>query len=340
MSKPPTVLMVDDEPTSRAALEALLYREGYQLAVASSGTEALSLAAALLPDLILLDVMMPDMDGYEVCRQLRAHPVLADVPIIIVTALDDRQSRLYGIEAGADDFISKPYDRVELRARVRTIMRLNRYGALHQAHAELLEAYNATLEGWAKALELHDNETAGHAQRVTAMTESLARALGVGEAELVHIRRGALLHDIGKIGVSDSILLKPGPLDATEWAIMRQHPVFAYELLKPIRYLHPALDIPHYHHERWDGSGYPLGLRGEQIPLAARIFAVVDVWDAMRSDRPYRKGLPEAEVRDYLWAQAGKLFDRQVVHAFLRLTVAAGDGKDPLAADRDQPSIA
>lgn len=190
---------------------------------------------------------------------------------------------------------------------------------LQRSNTELLLAYDTTLEGWARALELRDNETQGHSLRVTALAVRLGEALGFRGEALTMLRRGALLHDIGKMGVPDAVLHKPGPLDEAEWALMRRHPEYAVSLLAPIAFLQPALEIPLYHHERWDGSGYPRGLRETQIPLAARIFAVVDVWDAMTSDRPYRSALEPAEVRQYLEAQAGVLFDPAVVAAFLRL---------------------
>jgi PAS domain S-box-containing protein len=191
------------------------------------------------------------------------------------------------------------------------------FDSLQRANLDLTLAYDTTIEGWSRALDLRDKETEGHSQRVTVMTLRLATAMGVGAAELVHVRRGALLHDIGKMGVPDGILLKPGPLTDAEMAIMRQHPVYSYDLLAPITYLRPALDIPYCHHEKWDGSGYPRGLAGEQIPLTARIFAVVDVWDAMRSDRPYRKGRPDAEVYAHIRSLAGTHFDPQVVQVFV-----------------------
>jgi PAS domain S-box-containing protein len=605
-SQTTTILIVDDEPIGRETLAALLYDQGYYLAFAETGAAALVQATALQPDLMLLDVMMPELDGFMVCRRIRADPFLAELPIILLTALDDRDSRLVGLDAGADDFISKPFDRIELRMRIRAIMRLNRYRRLqhervkfervvelapngllildaqgiiqlanpamgrllnaptpaldaisihtivadasaaslvqelqqiiadssyiarfesvlvrpngtlvpvvidacsiewdgvravqvsmrdiserthaesqrqhllerlsalrmidrmitanlelhvilrvvldqaiehlavaaaavlrrqpqtqtfayavlrghpHSAlrqqtlrlgegyggqvalarrtlnlddlaetpdapltiplsvyygvplivkgqvegvlevfsdqavavdaawlefletlasqfaiaidHAALFEsmwrannelslAYTHTLEGWARALELRDKETEGHAQRVTEMTLALARTLGVGEDDLVHIQRGALLHDIGKMGVADSILLKPGPLTDDEWQIMHKHPSYAYDMLAPIAYLKPALAIPYCHHEKWDGTGYPRGLKGEAIPFAARIFAIVDVWDALRSDRPYRKGWPEEQVRAHLIANSGTHFDPQIVEVFLR----------------------
>jgi putative nucleotidyltransferase with HDIG domain len=193
------------------------------------------------------------------------------------------------------------------------------FDELQRSNVEITLAYDRTLEGWSRALELRDRETEGHSQRVTEMTLELARALGMSEVELVHVRRGALLHDIGKMGVPDEILHKPGPLTDEEWEIMRRHPVYALELLSPIPYLKPALDIPAYHHERWDGNGYPNRLKGEQIPLAARIFAVVDVYDALLSERPYRPAWPEEKVINYLQEQAGHHFDPHVVEVFLRL---------------------
>jgi PAS domain S-box-containing protein len=192
---------------------------------------------------------------------------------------------------------------------------------LHRSNDELNFAYEATLEGWSRALDLRDKETEGHTQRVTEYTLSLAREFSLSEAELVQVRRGALLHDIGKMGIPDSILLKPGKLTDEEWVIMRKHPTFAYELLSPITYLRPALDIPLYHHEKWDGSGYPRGLKGEEIPLSARIFAVIDVWDALRSDRPYRDGWPVEKVREHISDGAGSHFDPAVVHVFEQMNI-------------------
>lgn len=190
---------------------------------------------------------------------------------------------------------------------------------VQRSNIELVLAYDTTLEGWSKALDLRDKETEGHTLRVTEMTLRLARAMGISETEQVHVRRGALLHDIGKMGIPDTILLKPGRLNEEEWEIMRRHPVYAYDLLSPIAFLRPALDIPYCHHEKWDGTGYPRGLRGEEIPLAARIFAVVDVWDALLSDRPYRPAWPKEKVREYILEQAGKHFDPKVVEVFLKL---------------------
>lgn len=194
--------------------------------------------------------------------------------------------------------------------------------SLKASKEEIIKAYDDTIQGWAHALELRDAETQGHSRRVTEMTMMLARAIGCTEAELTHLRRGALLHDIGKMGIPDSILLKPGPLTAEEREIMQRHPTYAHDMLFGIPFLRPALDVPHCHHEKWDGTGYPRGLKGTEIPLAARIFSVVDVWDALCSDRPYRKGCPPEKVYAHIRDQAGKAFDPHIVEAFLNLVGA------------------
>ena len=186
-------------------------------------------------------------------------------------------------------------------------------------NAELLIAYDETLEGWARALDLRDQNTEDHSVRVVDVTMELARMMGIPEADLVHVRRGALLHDIGKMGIPDAILLKPGPLTEEEWRVMRKHPIFAYDLLSNIPFLRPALDIPCHHHEKWDGSGYPRGLSGDRIPLAARIFTVVDVWDALSSDRPYRKKWAKRKIVEYIRTEAGTHFDPEIVKLFLKM---------------------
>jgi putative two-component system response regulator len=233
---------------------------------------------------------------------------------------------LDGLEAGADNFISKPPDRHELRARLFAISRLNRYRKLlgerqnlDAAHQQLLKAYDKTIEGWSRAMDLRDKETEGHAQRVTDMTLKLAKLFGVQGEELIHIQRGALLHDMGKLGVPDAILFKPDKLKDDEWDLMKQHPKMAYDMLYPIEYLRPALDIPYCHHEKWDGSGYPRGLKGEEIPFSARIFAVVDVWDALTSNRPYRAAWDTERALEYIQEQSGSHFDPAIVKVFTKI---------------------
>lgn len=320
------VLIVDDEYAGRETLQSVLEGEGYRLEMAENGMQALEKARQLLPDVILLDIMMPGMTGFEVCERIRNDPQIAEIPIIVLTALDDREALLTALKAGADDFISKPFDRYELRARLLGITRLNRYQKLlqerlklQQANEDLLAAYEATIEGWSHAMDLRDRETEGHSQRVAELTVELAQKLGMSQEAIMHLRRGALLHDIGKIGIPDHILHKTGELSQEEWTTMRRHPQIAYDMLYRVEYLRPALDIPYCHHERWDGTGYPRGLKGEEIPLAARLFAVVDVWDALTSNRSYRPAWSEEQVLAYIREQSGKHFDPQVVDLFFEV---------------------
>jgi putative two-component system response regulator len=326
-----TILVADDEPNIRDVIKTMLSDESYHLIFAENGAEAVDKAHEIIPDLILLDIMMPKMDGYEVCRKLRGEPALAQVPIIMITALGDTASKIRGINSGADDFISKPFDFAELTAKIKNIIKLNRFRQLlterenlDRAHHDLRKAYDATLEGWARALELRDAETQGHSLRVTQKTLQLARVMGVSSDDLDHAHRGALLHDIGKMGIPDSILLKPGPLTEEEWTVMKKHPEYAYRLLYPIEYLRAALDIPYCHHEKWDGSGYPRGLKEHNIPLAARIFAVVDVYDALSMDRPYRPAFSLDQIVSHLRDRVGFHFDPAVLEAFFTIIIPNG----------------
>ncbi|MFZ5856868.1 MAG: HD-GYP domain-containing protein [Chloroflexota bacterium] len=321
-----TILIVDDEPAGRETLEVILDGQGYTLLMASNGVHALEIMRVAQPDVMLLDVMMPGMSGFEVCQRVRADADIAEIPILILTALDDRKSLLAGLDAGADDFLTKPVDRYELLARLAGIMRLNRFRRiqddrkkLEAAHTELLNAYDATIEGWSRAMDLRDQETEGHTQRVTALTVRLAQAYGIAPSDIVHVRRGALLHDIGKLGVPDAILHKPGALTDEEWVEMRKHPTLAFEMLDSIEYLRPAIEIPYCHHEKWDGTGYPRGLKGAEIPVPARMFAVVDVWDAVTTDRPYRAAWDKKKAMQYIQEQSGKHFDPDMVELFINV---------------------
>ena len=338
------ILIVDDQEANILVLEGLFSRLGYtHLNSLQDSRQFLAAFDEFQPDMILLDLHMPHFDGFAVMAQLKERIPLDDyLPILVLTADDTKDAKLRALKSGASDFLSKPLDLVEVTLRVKNLLETRylhqqiqnqnalleekvrertaelyeREQDLQRSNTELALAYDETIEGWSKALESRDKETEGHTLRVCEMTLNMVRAMGLSDSELANIRRGALLHDIGKMGVPDGILLKPGPLTAEEWVIMRQHPVFAYELLAPIKYLHQALDIPYSHHEKWDGSGYPRGLKGEQIPLAARLFAVVDVWDALRSDRPYRKAWNEEPAREYIQSLAGTHFDPQAVAQF------------------------
>lgn len=273
-------------------------------------------------DLILSDWALPGFSGLEALALMRERNL--DIPFIIFSASISGEEATQAIHMGAADYLMK--DRPErLGQAVRNALENKRLrdqqkkteAELRAASQELREAYDATLQGWSNALELREHETSGHSKRVVQNTLSIARLMGIEEAQIIHIQRGALLHDIGKIGIPDDILLKPGPLTSAEWRIMKLHPIYAYNLLFPIPYLKPALQIPYYHHERWDGSGYPEGLERHDIPLAARIFAVVDVWDALSHDRPYRPAWSKDMVEQYLRDQAGVTLDPEVVSIFL-----------------------
>jgi PAS domain S-box-containing protein/putative nucleotidyltransferase with HDIG domain len=266
----------------------------------------------------VLPLVHPDDKAYllQLFRSTRV-----DDPTMAIPYRAQRKNGEYiWLETTARIIYGQDHKVIEIQASSRDITeRKQAQVALQRAHIDLQEAYDKTIEGWVLALDLRDRETEGHTQRVTEMTLKLARDLDCTEEEVVHIRRGALLHDIGKMGVPDKLLQKPGPLTDEEWLEMRKHPDYAYQMLSKISYLHQALIIPYYHHERWDGSGYPHKLKGEDIPLFARLFAVVDVWDALSSDRPYRKRMPPKDVVEYLEKEAGRLFDPYIVEKFLQL---------------------
>jgi len=329
------VLIVACDVSVQAALGKALSGDPYEIRFVSDGREAIQVLADESPDVILLDQMMPNMNGFQVCKAIRNLSAFAEVPILLVTPLDSLEVKVSAFEAGADDVLSRPMSPIEVRMRVRNITRLNRYRSLLQSRhsteraLEMLQrAYDQTIEGWAIALDLRDGETHGHSHRVSKWTLDLAREIGIGGEELERIRRGALLHDIGKMAVPDSILLKQGPLDIDERIAMEQHPGRGREMLAGIEYLRDSVDIPYCHHERWDGSGYPRGLAKEDIPLHARIFSVVDVFDALTSDRPYRSAWPVPRVLEYLESQAGIQFDPTITKAFCGL-VANGRLTEP-----------
>ena len=323
------ILIVDDEPSGRRALESLLLGQGYGLAFACNGSEGLSLAKRLEPDLIVLDVMMPEMDGLECLRVIRGNPRLAEIPVILVTALDDRSSRLAGLEAGADDYMIKPFDRIELRTRIRTIIRLNRFRKLQQALSLLQDAYEATLQGWVRAVDLREHELEGHSQRVAEMTVRLARRCGSSPTSWFTSTAEPCSTTSARSPSPIRFSGKPGHCPSPSGKSCRRHPEYARSMLEPIAYLRSSLQIPYCHHERWDGKGYPRGLKGEEIPRAARIFTAVDVWDALSSDRPYRLRWEGERVRSYLRENAGVIFDPEVVATFLEIL----GSEEPLASD-------
>lgn len=309
----PRILIVDDNRANVELFKMQLKSFGYALEVAYNGEEALEKVASFGPDLILLDLMMPKIDGYEVCRILKSDKNTWFIPVIIVTALRELQDKLKAIEIGADDFLIKPYNKLELITRVKSLLRLK------ELHDDLDTSENI-LFSLAGALEAKDNYTRGHSERVAKYTCDLAKALGLSPKEQETLRRGALLHDIGKIGVRESVLNKPGPLTESELEHVREHPVRGYEICCRLRSLSATLPIIRNHHERYDGGGYPDHLQGESISPHARITLIVDSYDAMTTERPYRKSIKPHEALDVFekekaWGQ----WDPRFVDEFVKL---------------------
>ncbi|HET9953387.1 MAG TPA: two-component system response regulator [Polyangiaceae bacterium] len=321
----PVVLVVDDAPESIDVLRGVLGAE-YQVKAAILGPLALEIAENAPPDLILLDVMMPGMDGYEVCRRLKSRPSTAKIPVIFVTTLSDVGSETRGLDLGAVDYVTKPYVPSLVRSRVRTHVTLHqnnqRLEALVQDRTrELLETRVEIIRRLGRAAEYRDNETGMHVLRMSHIARLIALSVGLGEAESELILHASPMHDIGKIGIPDRILLKPGPLDPEEWEMMKRHTVIGAEILgdHPSELIRMARLVALRHHERWDGKGYPDGLRGEQIPIAARVVAIADVFDALLSVRPYKRAWSVEDTLAKLSAESGHHFDPTVVNAFLRI---------------------
>ena len=308
-----TVLAVDDDPGALDSLGAALGLLGYQVFQAPDGPSAIRLALERQPDVVLLDVKMPQMDGYEVCRRLKSNPGTRLIPVVFLTGFGTRQARLDGLEAGATDFLDKPCDLVELEVRVRNLV------GFHRMTLELDSAEQMVFS-IARAVEARDQGTGDHCGRLAEVGVRLGVRMGLDPDQLTALRRGAYLHDLGKIGVPDSVLLKPGPLTEDEWQVMRRHVEIGVEICSPLRSLRPVLPLIRHHHERFDGSGYLDGLAGTQIPLIARVFQVVDVFDALSSDRCYRAALPVGEALAVLEHETTRGFwDPEVVAAFTAL---------------------
>ena len=278
------VLVVDDDEWNRRLLSRMLSEAGYSVEMATSGEEALAVLRRHSTDLVLLDVVMPGLNGIEVCRRVKAEPALRLTPVVLVTGLDDRANRIAGIEAGADDFVQKPVDEIELCARARSLLRVKRY-------TDDLDSAEAVIVSLAQTIEARDRYTEGHCQRLARYAVALGEQLGLHPSALATLERGGYLHDLGKIAVPDAILLKPGPLTAGERALIQQHPVTGDMLCGNLSVLRTVRPIVRHHHERLDGSGYPDGLVGDAIPLLAQIMGVVDVFDALTTDRTYRRSM-------------------------------------------------
>lgn len=339
----PTVLVVDDAPANLSLLAGLL-NKAHRVKLAPTGAKALDLARRSLPDLILLDVMMPEMDGYEVCRQLKQDPLTRHIPVLFLTAMSQPEDEARGFEVGAADFIQKPISPAIVQARVRTHLQIKAYqdqlnehnqqlrAELEQRMGQVDQLREATLHVMVSFAEFRDEETGNHVKRTQEYVRTLATHLyergahrdTLNPESIEHISKSAPLHDVGKVAIPDHILLKPGRLDGDELVVMREHAMYGWEMLKRAAtrmndedgFLRHAMDISRHHHEKWDGNGYPDKLAGEQIPLSARLMAVADVYDALISRRPYKDPMAHERAVDYIRKGCGTHFDPEIVQAF------------------------
>jgi putative two-component system response regulator len=313
LQHPGQILVADDLEANRQLLARILTDDGHVVHAATDGADALKRMEHDSVDLVLLDVMMPGVDGFEVCRELKRRPSTRLVPVVLITALQDSESRVRGIDAGADDFITKPFSTHELRARVRSLLRLKRY-------TDDLDTAESVIMSLALTIEARDSSTDGHCQRLASYATALGAAIGLTTEDLSALQRGGFLHDIGKIGVPDAVLLKPGRLTPDEYAIVKQHTIIGDRLCGELRSLRRVRPIVRHHHERLDGSGYPDGLSGSAIPLLAQVIAIVDVFDALTTERPYKGALPAEQAYQELRREVDFGWHRrELVDAFMAL---------------------
>jgi putative two-component system response regulator len=335
-TKKPLVLVVDDDPSTRTLLQLQMEIDGYLVAIAEDGMGAITTADAEPPDIILLDALMPDMDGFQVAEALKGSEHTRNIPIIMVTGLDDRESRLRALKAGAQEFLSKPLDRSEVSLRVRNMLMLREYSnfladqnrvlgqMVEERSREVLASHRETIEALARAAGYKDEVSGGHVRRISHYTEELALALGMNAGFCETIHYASQMHDIGKVAIPDAILLKAGPLNQEEWAIMKTHTTLGAQLLgrghSP--YLQMGAEIALHHHERWDGGGYPSGLKGQVIPISARLVNICDQYDTLRAERKYKEALSHASAVEIITVGDGRTlpshFDPDILKAFTR----------------------
>ena len=317
----PTILVVEDDPASRLLMTRVLGGAGYDVVAEANGEDALKRVASDSPDLVVLDVGLPGMDGLEVCARLRQDPKNATLPIIMLTARVQLDDIVHGLGVGADDYLAKPFRQPELLARIRSALRLR--SALVR-----MESAHAVVSTLANAVEAKDPMTEHHCQRLAFLSARLTERVGLDHDEAETIAYGALLHDVGKIGIPEAILTKPGPLDADEWELMKTHPEIGERICRPLGAAIGFLPIIRHHHEHWDGRGYPDGLSGESIPLGARIVALADAFDAMTHDRSYRAARSTADALEEIRSQSGNQFDPVLTDLFVA-TVEDGGEVEP-----------
>lgn len=307
------VLVVDDDENNRLLLSRMLATDGFDTEVAADGDAALAIVAARPPDLVMLDVVMPGRSGFEICRAIKADAATRLIPVVLMTGLHDRDRRLEGIRAGADDFLTKPFDLEELRVRARSLVRIKRY-------TDDLDSAESAMFALALAIEARDKYTEGHCQRLSRYAVTIGKGLGLGAEDLQSLERGGILHDLGKIAVPDAILWKAGALTSDEYAVMKQHSAVGERLCGDLRSLRLVRPIVRHHHERRDGSGYPDGLRGDDVPLLAEIVGVADVFDALTTNRPYRPARTERDACAELVDEAGRgRWRPAIIDAFMRV---------------------
>ena len=285
----PKILVVDDHRASRLTAVALLAMEGYEVIEADSGYTAIELVIQKQPDLILLDVMMPGLDGFQVCQLLKQDEHTRLIPVIFITALNDKRSRIQGIEVGGDDFLIKPFDRLELVARVKSLVRQKRLN-------EDLDHAEKVLFSIARAIESRDTNTGDHCERLVTLGEAFGEFLNLSPNQMRNLMWGGYLHDIGKVGIPDLVLLKHGKLTSEEWDTMKKHVLIGEKICQPLRSMRGVIPLIRHHHERWDGSGYPDGLKEDKIPYLAQVFQIIDIYDALTSERPYKRAFSQEEA--------------------------------------------
>lgn len=307
------ILAVDDMATNRKLLSYVLKAPEYHVIEAAEGMQALEILRNESVDVVLLDVMMPGMDGFETCRRIREELGLTLLPVIMVTAMGNPDDVVRGMAVGADDYVTKPFNGVELLARVKAALERKRL-------TDRLDDTESVLFSLARMVEARDENTGDHCDRLAHMSVVFGKELGLAYDDLEALRRGGVLHDIGKLGIPDNILLKKGKLDADEWSIMKQHTVIGAALCSPLRTMQRTVDIVRCHHERWNGTGYPAGLAGEKVPLLARVFQIVDVYDALSSERPYKPAFPHEKVIGIMEQETVSGFwDPELMAAFLKI---------------------